>query len=392
MGQRLLAYGLVWSSFYEQLAWAPVLVILAAGTGDPEITALAASAYSAANLLGNLAFGYLSDRAGRYRVAGAGLLAMAGTAALHLAAGSPGALVGARFLHGLAASTVAPSALAVASDGLPGNRRGETMARVGLVIALASMAAPPLTGGMARGLGLPAAIWTLVVGLALVGGLTLVAAGRMPDVRRWRPVREEAVPDSDDRQLNPALTLVGGAVAFAIMFGQNVLFYALPLQGRQFGMDAADTGRALSAFAVGAFVAFVPPLSRLADRRGRLLPLLAGLGLTAAGLLALVPATTLGAMALALLVYGLGFGLAFPAVTALSADAAGQGRRGLAFGVLTAAFSAGAVVGPLTTRGLSGVMPPFAVAAGVALLGIVAAVPVYRLTRPVSAPPVGPGA
>lgn len=419
MRQRLLSYLLVWSSFYEQLAWAPVLVILAAGVGNPAVTALAASAYSAANLLGNLGFGYLSDRLGRYRVAGGGLVAMAGTAALHLAAATPGMLVGARFLHGLAAAAVAPAALAVVTDGVPGHRRGEGMARVGLIIALASMAAPPLTGRMARGLGAPVAVLVLAVGLALVGVLTLVAQAGLPDA--GRPGAEgraagagtgagaegrvagagtggraagagtgagPAQPETGE--INPALALVSGAVAFAIMFGQNVLFYALPLQGARLGMGPAQTGGVLSAFAVGAMIAFAPPLARLSDRWGRLRPLLLGLGCTTAGMLALVPATTTGAMAGALLVYGLGFGLAFPAVTALSADAAGQGRRGLAFGVLTAAFSAGAIVGPLTTRALDGLLPPFAVAALVAVLGMGAALPLYRRPRP-AAPPVGPG-
>lgn len=389
MRQRLLSYLLVWSSFYEQLAWAPVLVILATGTGDPAVTALAASAYSAANLLGNLAFGYLSDRLGRYRVAGGGLLAMAGTAALHLAAASPGMLVGARFLHGLAAATVAPAALAVVTDGVPGHRRGEGMARVGLIIALASMAAPPVTGRLARGLGVPVAVLALAVGLALVGGLTLVAQAGLPDAGRRRGAGGRPA-GAGAGEINPVLALVSGAVAFAIMFGQNVLFYALPLQGARLGMGPAQTGGVLSAFAAGALVAFVPPLNRLSDRWGRLRPLLLGLGCTAAGMLALVPATTTGAMAGALVMYGLGFGLAFPAVSALSADAAGQQRRGLSFGVLTAAFSAGAIVGPLATRALDGVMPPFAAAALVAVLGMGAVLPLYRRMRPV-APPVGPG-
>jgi MFS transporter, DHA1 family, multidrug resistance protein len=391
---RLLSYGLVWSSFYEQLAWAPVLVILATAAGDPKAVAVAASAYSLANLLGNLAFGFLSDRLGRHRVAGAGLLGMAATALLHLTAGSPAMLVGVRFLHGLTAAAVAPAALAAFSDGLPGSKRGEAMARVGLVIALASMASPPITGRLARSFGVGTAISILAAGLALVGGVTLIAAARGPATAA-RPVYRKApavrsamagaVPGAE--RINPALTLIGAAVAFAIMFGQNVLFYALPLRGAELGMGPAQVGGLLSAFAVGALVAFVPPLSRAADRWGRLRPLLAGLGLTAAGLMGLAAASGAREIALSLIVYGLGFGLAFPAVTALSADAAGQGRRGLAFGVLTAAFSAGAIVGPLASRALDAVLPPFAVAAMVAALGIAVALVSAGQFRPTQAPP-----
>ncbi|HLN64472.1 MAG TPA: hypothetical protein VK464_23365 [Symbiobacteriaceae bacterium] len=80
-----------------------------------------------------------------------------------------------------------------------------------------------------------------------------------------------------------------------------------------------------------------------------------------------------------------------PAVTALAASAysAANLLGNLAFGVLTAGFSAGAIVGPLATRALDGVMPPFAVAALVAVLGMGVALPLYRRLRLV-APLVGP--
>jgi MFS transporter, DHA1 family, multidrug resistance protein len=388
MRQRWLSFLLVWSSFYEQLAWTPVLVLIAAGLGDPAITALAASAYSLANLVGNLVFGSLADRVARHRVAGAGLVGMAGTAMLHLFASSPMQLVGVRFLHGLAAAAVAPAALAGVTDGAPGHKRGEVMARVGLVIAFASMMAPPVTGRMARGWGVVPAVMLLGVCLAVVGVVALAFGGqRVAEAAR----RLAAVGAVGDARLNPALALVGSAVAFAIMFGQNVLFYAMPLRGNALGMSSAQVGGLLSTFAVGALVAFVPPLGRSADRWGRILPLLAGMGLTSFGLFGLSAAAGAPQIGGALAVYGLGFGLAFPAVTALSGDAAGQGRRGFAFGLLTAAFSAGAIVGPLVTRGLDGMVSPFVVAGLVAMAGGGVALGALRQPR-AAAPPIGPGA
>lgn len=389
MRQRWLSFLLVWSSFYEQLAWAPVLVLLAAGLGDPAATALAASAYSLANLVGNLVFGLLADRVARHRVAGAGLVGMAGTAVLHLLASSPLQLVGVRFLHGLAAAAVAPAALAGVTDGAPGHKRGEVMARVGLVIAFASMMAPPVTGRLARGWGVAPAV--MLLGACLVGvGVVALAFGGKRGATAGEPVAADAGASRDGAWLNPALALVGSVVAFAIMFGQNVLFYALPLRGNDLGMGSAQVGGLLSAFAVGALVAFVPPLGRSADRWGRIPPLLTGLGLTALGLFWLAAAAGAQQMAAALAVYGLGFGLAFPAVTALSGDAAGQGRRGFAFGLLTAAFSAGAIVGPLVTRALDGLVSPFVVAGLMAMAGGGVALGALRQPR-AAAPPIGPG-
>ncbi|MDF2628811.1 MAG: multidrug efflux protein [Symbiobacteriaceae bacterium] len=408
MRQRWLSFLLVWSSFYEQLAWSPVLVLIAAGLGDPAATALAASAYSLANLVGNLVFGLLADRVARHRVAGAGLVGMAGTAMLHLFASSPMQLIGVRFLHGLAAAAVAPAALAGVTDAAPGQRRGEAMARVGLIIAFASMVAPPVTGRLARGWGVAPAVMMLGACLAAVGVVALAfggeraaggvaAAGAVavggdsgPGRASGRPSAGPLASNADSR-LNPTLAAVGATVAFAIMFGQNVLFYAMPLRGTELGMSSAQVGGLLSAFAVGALVAFVPPLSRSADRWGRVPPLLAGLGLTSLGLFWLSAATGAPQIAAGLAVYGLGFGLAFPSVTALSGDAAGQGRRGFAFGLLTAAFSAGAIVGPLATRALEGLLPPFTVAGLVAMAGAGAALAALRQPR-TAAPPIGPGA
>lgn len=380
MTGRRLSFVLVFTVFYEQLSWTPVLVILAATLGDPEVVAVAASAYSLANLGGNLGFGYLSDRVGRYRIAGAGLLAMAGTALLHIWAASPAMLVGARFLHGLAIAAVAPAAFAVISDGAQANRRGEVMARAGLVIAFASMLAPAVTGRLSGTLGVLQAISIQAAVLALLGTLTLISG-----LRTVRPLRERSEPPAAGEALHllsSSLAITAAVVAFTLMFGQNVLFYALPLKARALGLGPAVTGGILSAFAFGAIAAFVPPLSRSVDRWGRRLPLLIGLLLIVVALLTLNQSVAVTGLTAGMVVYGLGFGLVFPAVSALTADASGQENRGMAYGVLTAAFSAGAITGPLVTRALSWVAPPFAITAVCVAAGAAATALLFRLPAP----------
>lgn len=376
--RRTLAYALVWTSFYEQLGWTALLVQLAAAAGDPESVAILASVYSLANLLGNMLFGLLSDRLDRFRVAGGGLLAMAVTGALHLVASTPALLIGIRFLHGLSASAVAPAALASATDGLERNRRGEVMARVGLVIATASMLATSLTGRLATGLGTRPTVMILAVAMALVGGVTLLLRPRLEPVT----LRRAAAGEPDSSSVNRGMLVAASLVAFALMFLQNVLFYAYPLRTRALGMSPALMGGTLSLFAVGAVVAFVPPLSRVPDRWGRHLPLMAGMALAGFALLGLARAETIGTLSAALLLYGLGYGLVFPAVTALNADAAGQGRRGLAFGILTAAFSLGSITGPVVTRALGAYAPPFTVAGWLAVGTAVMTGLWYLLARP----------
>src|SRR5690606_16820849 len=79
------------------------------------------------------------------------------------------------------------------------------------------------------------------------------------------------------------------------------------------------------------------------------------------GFLSLGASGSVASLALSLAGYGLGFGLLFPTVSALAADSAGEGRRGFAFGLLTAAFSAGSITGPLVAQALSATLAPFTV-------------------------------
>ena len=366
---------LVWGSFYQQLAWAPVLVVLATLAGDPGILAVAASAYSFANMFGNLSFGVLADRYGRYVVAGLGFVAMAATTALHLAATTPALLVVVRLLQGLAAAAVAPAAFAALAEGIPPNRRAETMARAGLFIALASMMAPPVTGVVESRFGIATAVWTLAAGLLAIGVVSLAASKNDPRqsgkdagsaaTGRQAPAHGVAGAggDTGDAVFNPRLIAASAVAGFSVMFAQNVLFYAFPIKGDVLGFKTSVIGALFSAFAVGAVIAFVPPISKLADRYGRKLPLVAGLVIASAGLAALGVFSTIPAIAAGMLVYGLGFGMIFPAVSALNADGASPARRGAAFGMLTAAFSLGAIVGPLLTQALSGALSPFVTAA-----------------------------
>lgn len=370
-----------------------MLVWIAANVGAPEMVAWAAMAYSAANLLGNMLFGMLADRVDRYAVAGAGLLAMTATGLGHLAITSPALLVGVRFLHGLAIAAVAPAALASVTDGLPRQQRGEVMARVGLVIALASMLATSATGRIVTRLGLTAGIAGLAALVGAVGGLTFLLRRRVGPSRG--AFRREAAPGGGEPAagaMNPAMLGAAALVAFALMFLQNVLFYAYPLKGRELGMSPAAVGGSLAVFGLGSLLAFLPPLSRAADRWGRHRPLFVGMLLAGGGLLGLARGATMGALSASLFIYGLGFGLVFPAVSALNADAAGQGRRGLAFGLLTAAFSLGSISSPPITQALAPYISPFDVAGGLAVAtGLVTAAWYLWSLRPLTHP-VGPGA
>src|SRR5690606_3648405 len=90
---RQLPLLLVWTSSYGPLTGTPIPVLLANALEAPEALAYAASAYSAANLVGNILLGAASDRLGPFRVAGASLLLLGATTLLHLEAWSALSLV-----------------------------------------------------------------------------------------------------------------------------------------------------------------------------------------------------------------------------------------------------------------------------------------------------------
>lgn len=98
-----------------------------------------------------------------------------------------------------------------------------------------------------------------------------------------------------------------------------------------------------------------------------------GLTVAALGFLFLAGTQTMPTIIASLFCYGLGFGLVFPSLSALNADAVGAARRGMAFGLLTALFSAGSVTGPLVTHAFRHLASPFTTGAIVLLMTAVAA-------------------
>ncbi|MFS8571619.1 MAG: MFS transporter [Clostridia bacterium] len=383
---RQLPLLLVWTNSYERLTWTPILVLLANALEAPEALAYAASAYSAANLVGNILLGAASDRLGPCRVAGASLLLLGATTLLHLEAWSALSLVLVRALHGFFASAVTPTSLSAAVEGSEAGRRGRIMARLGMVIALASVVASPVAGRMVDALEVVATLRVQALFLVGVGALGLWAGSASKPVLQAAG-GELAAEDDEGRRtaLDPRVTAFACAVGFAVMFGQNVLFYALPLKATAAGFGPAAVGGLFGLFALGSVVAFSPPFSKFADRYGRLRPIAAGSLVSAAGMFLLgvgVQRVWLPLMAASLAVYGFGFGLVFPAVSAAAADGSSAGRRGTAFGLLTAAFSVGAIVGPLLGQAFDPHVSPFTLAA----LVMLSSLPAARLARAAAAP------
>lgn len=366
--------------------WTPILVLIAHQLDAPEALAFAASAYSAANLVGNLLLGAASDRFGPFRVGGISLVLLAVTTLFHLNPWSALTFVLIRALHGFLASAVTPTSLSAATEGADPGRRGRIMARLGLVIALASVVASPLAGRMVDALQLTKTIQLQAIILLIVGIVGLWAGGaRLATGSKLNSSGSSVVKEDEKSEFDPRITAFACAVGFAVMFGQNVLFYAFPLKATAAGFGPALVGGMFGVFSIGSVIAFSPPFSKVADRYGRVRPIVIGSAVASVGMLLLslgVSLATIPLMAVSLFVYGFGFGLVFPAVSAATADGAASDRRGTAFGLLTAVFSVGAIVSPLLGQALDPYLSPFTLAAIVMLASLSA----VRLTRSVTLP------
>jgi MFS family permease len=307
--------------------------------------------YSATNLFGNVGAGAVLDRWGRKTPVLIGLLVTAASLASYTLAGSPAMLLVARAVHGLAAGVLTPGAFAMIGDATMEGRRGRAMGVSGATIAIAAVAGPPIGGIMRDAIGFEA---VFLFGAALMVGAALIF---------WALARETAPSPAAGRtaeaQLGRYLRLalsgrmaVASVAALALTVSLGTLVTYLPLALEAQGESSTRSGTAFTAYAVVGLAAMASPLSQLSDRHGRTRLLAAGLALIAVGLLAMFAIPGINGATLGMAVFGLGFGLLFPAATALVADAATASERGMAFGIFYAVYSLGVVIGSV----LSGVM------------------------------------
>lgn len=144
------------------------------------------------------------------------------------------------------------------------------------------------------------------------------------------------------------LALAAIAVAFAAA-DTYVVVLALPDMMAGVGLSVEQLQQAapiVSAFLLG-YVAMLPLIGSIADRRGRLPVLVAGLVVFATGSLLTALAYGLGPMVIGRFLQGLGGGALVPATLALVADLYPVERRGVPLGIVSAVQEAGSLLGPL---------------------------------------------
>jgi MFS family permease len=225
------------------------------------------SAYAAGALLGGLPAGLAAARLG---VKPTVLLGLAGTAVTTFTFGLADVywlLVGARLLQGLASALTWTAALAWLVAAAPPGRRGELIGSA-MGAAIGGALLGPVVGGAASVVGTGWAFGSVAVLAAGLGAWAVATPAFPPHPPQPLRLLLDALRD------RTVLAGVWFVLLPALLFG--VLGVLAPLRLDELGFGAVAIG-ATFLIAAGVEALLNPALGRLSDRRGRLLPLRAGL-------------------------------------------------------------------------------------------------------------------
>lgn len=294
-----------------------------------------AGSYALGTLLASLPAGWLAARRGSRPTLLLGLGLLAGSSVAFGLGSSFEVLTAARFVQGVGGAASWAAGLAWLIEVAPRDRRGQMIGTV-LGTAIAGAMGGPVLGAVAHALS-PAAVFSAVavISVALaVAVLATPATGHLPPPGRLRrAVREPEVLAGAWLTILPAL-----------FFGSFAVL--VPLRLDVLGASAAAVA-AVFLVAAASEAAASPIAGRLADRRGRLLPLRIGLlGVLIACLVLPLPRAA-WLLAVLVVLAGAVSGLLFAPASVLLTDGAERAglAQGLVFGLFNLAWAMGQVVG-----------------------------------------------
>jgi MFS family permease len=298
--------------------------------------------------------GRLMDRLGRRPglAAGHALIALSGVAAaVSVASGSGIGLLLAAVPMGLGAGAALLARVAVA-DMHPPERRARA---VGLMVAAGTIGAVggPFLGGWIhdiaeeRGVAQPLAAPWLLLPVVAVSALLLVLALR-PDPRDLAVVGPTSVARPAARRVLRVRPGIVAAAAIGVTQPVMTTFMGVaPVVLSGHGSGAAAISAVVSGHLAG-MLAFSPAIGVVLDRWGRRVGMMAGLGLTAVGVVVTAVPTEAPIVGLGLFVVGLGWSVAYLGSTSVVSDLTEPAERASALGLIdlvTALTSAVGVLG-----------------------------------------------
>jgi len=289
-------------------------------------------------------------------------------------ADSIGWFLAARLFHGASGGVLATSLLAMLGDAAPTGNRGRALGQAGAIIGLAALLGPIAMGAILLAAGLPAVFLGLAALLA-VGLIPVVPS--VPDTLAARPkigLGQGWGKLLAEPKIRTALVAIFGleaAVGIVAGFLRTVLVAPAGGSGEEAARAvSSQSGLLFSLFGLVAIGVMLSPLAAKVDRQGPFRICLAGL-ISVAGALGLLWNGSGPWVWVAMLFYGVGYGLIFPAAAGAVALATSKEERGRGNGLFNFFFDLGISTGPVVA-GISAVafsVNPFAT--GLILVGLV---------------------
>ena len=300
--------------------------------------------FSIVGALVSIFFGRLVDRFGYKKPLIAGLIGDAVGLFLYTLCRVPFHLILVRALHGISSAVAGPATMSAMADYAARTTKGKVMAFYGISIAAANLVGNGVSAMMAPRFGYSSIflIGAALMLLAII--LVLFLPGTSP--------KHDATPHNslwqNPGQVKKLFLRRGLTLSYVTIFAQYFAFGGiaalLPHHVRSYGMTDFHFGMLLAIFTL-LFIVVQYPSGKLSERVGRVVPTIAGLSLAIVLLVMLPLLTTFPALAIAMALYGLGYGLFFPSITAAVADNALPGERGIATGIFYAALTGGVAIG-----------------------------------------------
>jgi MFS family permease len=305
--------------------------------------------------------GGVADRMGKRRILLVSSLIIAGFSSVYAVIPAYQAILGLVILHGVFWAGLLSASGAYITEVIPASRRAEGLSYWGFASIIAVAIAPSIGLWVFEHGG-----WTALCLDVMILNLAMAAiAWRLPPDK----VRGGVMPDRWHHIIEWRMILVG-VTLFLYTFSYGGITSFAAVYADQLGI----VPRALyfTAFAI-AIILTRPFIARYADQVGHSRVVTPCLVAVAAGVALLVTAETRAGFILSAVVFGTGFGSAYPILVAHVMKRVAIERRGATFGALIGAFDIGVGTGSLAIGWIGehyGYGRGFAVAAALASLSV----------------------
>jgi len=325
----------------------PVMALYASGLGaSVGIIGLIIGLYSITNTIANILSGRLIDRVGYKVPLVAGLIGDALGMFFYSLCRLPIHLALVRVFHGMSGGLVGPATMSITADYSGRTQKGRAMGFYGMSLAAATLVGYGLGGiVIAPRFGYKAVFLFGAILLIIGVVLSLLLPGN--NKKRGGMTAKTSFGETL-KQVKGLLRRKGLNLSYCSIFAHYFAFGGvitlLPIYVNNLGMGIFHVAVLLVTFIIMFIIAQFPS-GALSDKVGRLIPTIAGLSLSIVSLVILPSMATFPLLAAVMALYGIGYGILFPSISALVADHTVPEERGMATGVFHALLTAGVAIG-----------------------------------------------